>query len=93
MRTASMNLEQWKAEQAEQNLSADQKLKRVTGGNERLNAHAWTDEQIQAIPEDLVQFAFEHSEALRKEFSSLATFQAYRRAMRNGVARIVAVSR
>lgn len=86
-------LSEYRAEQAELRMSADDKLKRVTVGNERLNAHVWTDEQIQAIPENLIEFAYEHSASLRKEFSSLATFQAYRRAMKNGVARIVAVSR
>lgn len=93
MVTASMTLAQYKAEQAEKNMSVGEKLSRLAGRNEHLNAHAWTDEQIQAIPEDLVQFAYDHSEALRKEFSSLATFQAYRRAMKNGMARIVAVSK
>ena len=91
MVTASMTLAQYKAEQAEQKMTVREKLSRLAGRSERLNARAWTDEQIQAIPEDLVQFAYEHSEALRKEFSSLATFQAYRRAMKNGVARIAGV--
>jgi hypothetical protein len=86
-----MTLAEYRTEQAEKNMSVGEKVTRLNGRNEHLNSHAWTDEQLLAIPEDLVQFAYEHSEALRKEFSSLTTFQAYRRAMKNGSARIVAV--
>ena len=88
MRTASMSLEQFKAEQAERNVSADDRLKRLTGGSERLKTHSWTDEKLQAIPEDMVQLAFEQSTALQREFGDLAKLQAYRKALAAGRARI-----
>ncbi|MEO7863586.1 MAG: hypothetical protein ABIU05_24745 [Nitrospirales bacterium] len=81
-------LKEYRAEQAELRMSTEDRLKRVTGSNERLNTHAWTDAQLLAIPEELVQFAYEHSEALRQEFSSFETFQAYIRTMKRGAARI-----
>ena len=93
MSTTSMSLEQYKVEQAERGLSADDKLKRLTGGSERLKTHSWTDEELQAIPEDMVQFAFEQSAALQREFGELSTFQAYRKAMAAGRARIAGVRR
>ena len=88
MVTASMTLAEYRAEQAGRNLSADDRLKRLNGGSERLKTHSWTDEQLQGIPEDLVQFAYENSEALQKEFGDLTKLRAYRKAMAAGRARI-----
>jgi hypothetical protein len=82
------SLKEYRAEQAERGLSSEDRLKRVTGGNERLKTHAWTDEQLQEIPENLVRFAFENSTALQKEFASFTTFDAYRKALVAGRAKI-----
>lgn len=93
MRTATMSLEQWKAEQAEQSLSVDQKLARLTGHNETLKTRDWTDQEILAIPEDLLGLAFEQSEVLQAEFGDLAKLKAYREAVGTGRARIAGMKR
>ena len=88
-----MSLEQWKAEQAEQSLSADQKLARLTGGSEQLRTREWSDTAILAIPDELVQLAFEQSTTLQREFGDLPKLQAYRQAIGSGRARVAGVSR
>lgn len=93
MRTASMSLEQWKAEQAEKNLSADQKLARLTGHSETLRTRDWTDGEIMAIPENLLGLTFEQSDVLQAEFGDLAKLKAYREAVGTGRVRIAGVKR
>lgn len=93
MKTASMSLEQYKAEQAEQSLSVDQKIARLTGGSETLRTRDWTDGEILAIPENLLGLAFEKSDVLRGEFGSLSALMAYRRAVGQGKARITGARR
>ncbi|MBC7837455.1 MAG: hypothetical protein H7Y39_02260 [Nitrospiraceae bacterium] len=89
----TMTLKEYLAEQAGRGVPAHDRLKRLTGDSERLNAHVWTDEQLEAIPEELIHFAFEHSGALQREFGDITTFMAYRRAHGAGRARIAGVRR
>ena len=88
MVTASMTLAEYKAEQAEKNMSVGEKLSRLNGRSEHLNVHRWTDEQLLALPEELVKLTFEQSATLQEEFRSLSALVAYRRAVGNGQARI-----
>lgn len=81
-------LKEYRAEQAGRGVPAHDRLKRLSGDSERLTTHAWTDEQLLAIPGNLEGFAFAESTALQREFGDLATFQAYRKAMAAGRARI-----
>lgn len=84
----STTLKEYRAELAQRNVSADDRLKHLIVGSDRLTTHQWTDAQIQAIPEDLVMLAYEQSATLQQEFGDLATFLAYRRAHGKGLARI-----
>jgi len=93
MATESMTLPQYRAEKRERNMSVGEKVSRLNGRNEHLDRHHWTDEQLMKIPAGLIRFAYEHSAALRQEFSSLSTFQAYRSAMKRGAARVAGVRR
>jgi hypothetical protein len=86
MVTATMSLTDYRAEKAQRGVSADVKMKRLTGDSGRLRTHHWTDAQLLAIPEALVQFAFEQSSALQQEFGDLACFLAYRSARVHGLA-------
>ena len=88
MVTESMTLKEYRAEQAEKNMPVGEKLSRLNGRSEHLNAHRWTDEQLLAIPEELVQLAYEQSATLQEEFSDIAKFRAYIEAIKNGRARI-----
>jgi hypothetical protein len=91
MRTASMSLEEYKAEQAERNLSADDRVKRLTGGSEQLRTRDWSDKEIMAIPDDLLGLAYEQSATLQEEFGSLSALVAYRRAVGQGKVRSAGV--
>ena len=93
MITASMSFEGYKAEQAERNLSADDRLKRLNGGSERLRTRDWSDKEIMAIPDDLLGLAFEQGATLQEEFGSLSALMAYRLAVGQGKVRIVGVRR
>jgi hypothetical protein len=81
MVTATVSPEEYRKTVTQQNLSTVDRVKNLTAHNERLNHHAWTDQQIRGIPEELVEFAFKNSAALRQEFLSLGTFLAYRRSL------------
>lgn len=88
-----MTFKEYQAEQAERNVSVADKLKRLTGDSKTLNTHPWSDAQLRAIPEELVQYAFEHSLTLQEEFGTFSCFMAYRRADAAGVARVAVVRR
>lgn len=77
-----------KTEQEELRKSQDARLEQLMGQSEALKTRLWTDEQLRAIPEELIRFAFEQSDKLRQEFGDLTTLLAYRGAMASGAARI-----
>lgn len=93
MVTCSMNLDEFRADQAGRGVPAHDRLKRLTGDSERLRTRHWTDGEIMAIPDDLIQLAHEESATLREEFGSLSALMAYRRAVGKGQARIAGVRR
>ncbi len=78
MVTLKITQQQHCEEQAQQTLSTADRVHKLTARNEQLDHHSWTDQQIQSIPDELVEFAFENSASLRQEFKSLNTFLAYR---------------
>lgn len=88
MGTYSMSFEECKAERAARSVTTEDKVQHLTLESERLRLRTWSDGEILAIPEDLVELAFQSSGRLQEEFRSLGAFQAYRRACAAGVARI-----
>lgn len=93
MITLSMSLDEYLQEVSPQSVSPDDGLKRLAGGSETLKTRHWANADLQAIPAELVQFAFEHSEALQKEFGSFSVLSAYGQAHGAGWARIAVVRR
>ena len=84
MITASMTQAEYEAQQAAQSLTADEKLTRLTSDSQQLKTRSWTDEELQSIPENLVEFAFQNSATLQREFGDFEKFLAYRRAVARG---------
>ena len=71
--------EEFLAEQATQKLSTADKVNALTASNTPLDAKAWSDQQLRAIPDALLEFAWNNSAGLRKEFVTFGAFVAYRR--------------
>ena len=87
MNTFTMSLAEYLAEKDEDALAPGDKLARLTSSNERLNTRSWTEAELQAIPENMLEMAFGASAVLQAEFGDLGTLQAYLRACRDGVVR------
>ena len=81
MVTLTLSHEEYRGDVAQQNLSTADRVSNLTASNRRMDRHAWTDQQIRDIPNELVEFAFQHSATLRHEFKSLGTFVAYRQSL------------
>ena len=77
MVTLQVSQQQYCKEKAQQALSTADRLTQLTAGNERLDSHAWTDEQLRSIPTELLEFAWQQSGTLRKEFGTYETFVSY----------------
>ena len=88
MTVLKKTFQQYLEEKAELSVPPAVKLTRLTGRSEQLSSRAWTDEQIKAIPDELVQFAYDNSAALRKEFGAVTTLAAYREAFAAGQTKI-----